>query len=79
MTKDAEKQEAKNLKKKKNHRKVRSTCLVIAANFSANSASPFIKGNRQPLPSNASTILITYKITDTIIGQIDYTRTKCMN
>lgn len=36
------------------------TCLVIAANFSAKSASPFIKGNRKPLPSSASSILITF-------------------
>ena len=38
----------------------RLACLVIAANFSANSTSPFIKGKRQPLPSNASTILIIF-------------------
>lgn len=37
------------------------TCLVIVANFSASSASPFVKGMRQPFPSNASTILITLK------------------
>lgn len=36
------------------------TCLVIVANFSANSTSPFIKGILHPLPSNASTILITF-------------------
>lgn len=35
------------------------TCLVIAASFSANSASPLTKGNRHPLLSNASTVLIT--------------------
>lgn len=37
-----------------------STCLVTVANFSASSASPFVKGIRQPFPSNASTILITF-------------------
>lgn len=35
------------------------TCLVINANFSTNSASPFVKGNRHPLPSKASIILLT--------------------
>lgn len=40
----------------------KNTCLVIEANFSANSASPFIKGNRKPLPSSASSILITFWI-----------------
>ena len=42
---------------------------MIAANFSASSASPFIKGNRQPFPSSASIIFITFHMTDKINKQ----------
>ena len=42
----------------------RVTCLVVAANFSANSTSPFIRGTRQPLPSSASIILIAWLTQD---------------